>query len=197
MIFQDPFASLDPRFTTFRTLAEPLTIHHHLRGTALRSRAISLLERVGLSESSLDRLPHEFSGGQRQRIAIARALAAEPAVIVADEPTSALDVSVQAQVLTLLEDLQRDIGLAYLFITHDLAVVRRIAHRVAVMRGGRIVELGTTEHVMNSPAHPYTRALLEAAPVPDPSHPHRPYQMLPPINDQALRQIAADHWVAA
>ena len=202
MIFQDPFASLDPRFTTFRTLAEPLVIHQGLRGADLRARAASLLDRVGLPGDALDRLPHEFSGGQRQRIAIARALAAEPRVIVADEPTSALDVSVQAQVLALLEELQAGSGLAYLFITHDLAVVRRIAHRVAVMRAGRIVELGGVARVLDEAAHPYTRALLAAAPEPDPSrrreaHPAPPEAPFEAPSERALRRVAADHWVAA
>ena len=202
MIFQDPFASLDPRFTTFRTLAEPLVIHQGLRGAELRGRAASLLDRVGLPGDALDRLPHEFSGGQRQRIAIARALAAEPRVIVADEPTSALDVSVQAQVLALMEELQAGSGLAYLFITHDLAVVRRIAHRVAVMRAGRIVELGGVARVLDEAAHPYTRALLAAAPVPDPSHrreahPAPPEAPFEAPSERALRRVAADHWVAA
>ena len=169
MVFQDPFASLDPRFTVARTLMEPVMIHARVGRREARARASSLLERVGLDASALDRLPHEFSGGQRQRVAVARALGAEPSVIVADEPTSALDVSVQARVLDLLVELQEERGLAYLFITHDLAVVRRIAHRVAVMRRGEIVEEGTVDDVLKRPSHPYTRALLDAAPVPDPS----------------------------
>ena len=169
MVFQDPFASLDPRFTVARTLMEPIMIHARVGRREARARASSLLERVGLDASALDRLPHEFSGGQRQRVAVARALGAEPSVIVADEPTSALDVSVQARVLDLLVVLQEERGLAYLFITHDLAVVRRIAHRVAVMRRGEIVEEGTVDDVLERPSHPYTRALIDAAPVPDPS----------------------------
>ena len=169
MVFQDPFASLDPRFTVARTLMEPIMIHARVGRREARARASSLLERVGLDASALDRLPHEFSGGQRQRVAVARALGAEPSVIVADEPTSALDVSVQARVLDLLVELQEERGLAYLFITHDLAVVRRIAHRVAVMRRGEIVEEGTVDDVLKRPSHPYTRALIDAAPVPDPS----------------------------
>jgi ABC-type glutathione transport system ATPase component len=164
IVFQDPFASLDPRFTAGQTLAEPLALHRGLSGKALRAEALRLLDRVQLPGSMIDRLPHEFSGGQRQRIAISRALAAEPRVIVADEPTSALDVSVQAAVLALLRDIQRDTGVAYLFITHDLAVVRQVAHRVAVMKGGRIVESGPVAAVMEAPASPYTRALLAAAP---------------------------------
>ena len=197
MIFQDPFASLDPRFTTFRTLAEPLKIHHGLKGNALRDRAEDLLDRVGLPATALDRLPHAFSGGQRQRIAIARALAAEPGVIVADEPTSALDVSVQARVLDLMERLQAETEIAYLFITHDLAVVRRIAHRVAVMRAGRIVEIGTVAAILGAPRHAYTRALLDAAPVPDPTRPHRPHVAPPPLDYAPLREVATGHWVAA
>jgi ABC-type glutathione transport system ATPase component len=164
IVFQDPFASLDPRFTAGETLAEPLALHRGLSGKALRAEALRLLDRVQLPGSMIDRLPHEFSGGQRQRIAISRALAAEPRVIVADEPTSALDVSVQAAVLALLRDIQHDTGVAYLFITHDLAVVRSVAHRVAVMKGGRIVESGPVETVMEAPKSPYTRALLAAAP---------------------------------
>ena len=169
IVFQDPFASLDPRFSAYRTLAEPLALHRGLSGAALRAEAERLLDRVQLSSQLIDRLPHEFSGGQRQRIAIARALAAEPKVIIADEPTSALDVSVQAAVLDLLRELQRETGVAFLFITHDLAVVRAVAHRVAVMKAGRIVESGTVADVMDRPQQPYTRALLAAAPVPDPA----------------------------
>jgi ABC-type glutathione transport system ATPase component len=169
MIFQDPFASLDPRFSAAQTLAEPLALHRGLSGRALRQEALKLFERVGLSATMIDRLPHEFSGGQRQRIAIARALAPAPKVIIADEPTSALDVSVQAAILQLLLDIQKETGLGLLFITHDLAVVRQNAHRVAVLRGGQLVELGTTEDVMDRPQHPYTQALIAAAPVPDPA----------------------------
>lgn len=164
IVFQDPFASLDPRFTAGQTLAEPLALHRGLSGKALRAEALRLLDRVQLPAAMIDRLPHEFSGGQRQRIAISRALAAEPRVIIADEPTSALDVSVQAAVLDLLREIQRDTGVAYLFITHDLAVVRSVAHRVAVLKGGRIVEIGPVETVMETPRSDYTRALLAAAP---------------------------------
>jgi ABC-type glutathione transport system ATPase component len=164
IVFQDPFASLDPRFTAGQTLAEPLALHRGLSGKALRAESLRLLDRVQLAAAMIDRLPHEFSGGQRQRIAISRALAAGPRVIIADEPTSALDVSVQAAVLDLLRDIQRDTGVAYLFITHDLAVVRSVAHRVAVLKGGRIVESGPVETVMETPRSDYTRALLAAAP---------------------------------
>ena len=194
LIFQDPFASLDPRFTLLATVAEPMIVAGKDRRTA-NDRALGLMERVGLPKTLADRLPHELSGGQRQRVAIARALAAEPKIIVADEPTSALDVSVQAQVLALLAELQEEHGLAYLFITHDLAVVRRIAHRVAVMRQGRVVELGPTDAVMRAAHHPYTRALLAAVPQPDPGV--RPALQMPvfPNEGTALREIAAGHWV--
>ena len=173
MVFQDPFASLDPRFTAAETLAEPLALHRGLSGRALRAEAARLFDLVHLPAAMLDRLPHEFSGGQRQRIAISRALAAAPDVIVADEPTSALDVSVQAAVLQLLRDIQRETGIAYLFITHDLAVVRAVAHRVAVMKAGRIVETGGVADILDRPTEPYTRALIDAAPVPDPARRHR------------------------
>jgi ABC-type glutathione transport system ATPase component len=168
MVFQDPYASLDPRFTAAQTLAEPLAIHRGLSGRDLRTEALRLFDLVHLPAALIDRLPHEFSGGQRQRIALSRALAAAPRVIVADEPTSALDVSVQASVLELLREIQRETGVAYLFITHDLAVVRAIAHRVAVMQAGSIVESGPVLDVMDKARHPYTRALLDAAPNMDP-----------------------------
>lgn len=164
MIFQDPFASLDPRFTAGQTLSEPLSLHRGLSGKALRAEAVRLLDLVRLPGSMFERLPHELSGGQRQRIAIARALAAEPRVIVADEPTSALDVSVQAAILDLMREIQRQTGVAYLFIAHDLAVIRSVAHRVAVMKAGHIVENGPTREVMDQPSHPYTKALIGAVP---------------------------------
>jgi len=196
MIFQDPYASLDPLFTTLRTLAEPLRIHRGLTGSALRDCAADLIERVGLTADALDRLPHEFSGGQRQRIAIARALAAQPGVIVADEPTSALDVSVQARAIDLMEDLQEAEGLTYLFVTHDIAVVRRIAHRVAVMRKGRIVEVGPVGAVLDDARHPYTQSLLAAAPVPDPTRARRAHVPLPQGADGPLFRVSDAHWVA-
>jgi ABC-type glutathione transport system ATPase component len=197
-VFQDPFASLDPRFTVERTLAEPLKVKGGLSGRAIRDRVASLIARVGLPANAATRLPHEFSGGQRQRIAIARALAVEPAVIVADEPTSALDVSVQAQILELLAELQRERQLAILFITHDLAVVRRMAHRVAVMRAGRLVEVGDATAVLDSARHPYTCALLSAAPIPDPLARGRTRLTCPPDAPSGpLRAVAPHHWMAS
>jgi len=168
MVFQDPFASLNPRMSVGRLIGEPMRIHGLARARAIDRAVAALLERVGLDPIHASRYPHEFSGGQRQRICIARALAVNPALIVADEPTSALDVSVQAQVLELMLELQQTLGLAYLFISHDMAVVELVAHRVAVMRAGRIVELGDRPQVLNAPQHPYTRALLAAVPIPDP-----------------------------
>ena len=168
IIFQDPYSSLNPRMMIGTAVAEGIEIHRLARGADIGRRVTSLLEEVGLDPGYARRYPHEFSGGQRQRIGIARALAVEPSFIVCDEPVSALDVSVQAQVLNLLADLQRERGLAYLFIAHDLAVVRQIAHRIAVMYLGRIVESGPAEALLGAPRHPYTVALLSAAPDPDP-----------------------------
>ena len=169
MVFQDPYGSLDPRQTVARIVAEPLEALAGSSRAEQRERASESLSAVGLRTTDLDKYPHEFSGGQRQRIGIARALAVEPSFLVADEPVSALDVSVQAQVLNLLSDLQRERGLSYLFIAHDLAVVRQIAHRIAVMYLGRIVETGPSEALLADPRHPYTVALLSAVPEPDPS----------------------------
>jgi peptide/nickel transport system ATP-binding protein len=170
MIFQDPFASLNPRYTIRQTLTEPLNIHDiRTSKTERNRRSAELLERVNLSDEHLDRYPHEFSGGQRQRIAIARALAVEPKLIVADEPTSALDVSVQAQILNLLENLAEEMELSMLFISHDLSVIRRICNRVAVMYLGKIVEQAPTKKLFTDPQHPYSQSLLSSIPIPDPT----------------------------
>jgi ABC-type glutathione transport system ATPase component len=164
IIFQDPFASLDPRFSVEDIIAEPLIIHGTAGDGAVRTRVLELLHAVGLDESILRRYPHEFSGGQRQRIGIARALALRPKFIVCDEPVSALDVSVGAQIVNLLAQLQRDFGLTYLFISHSMPVVRYLATRIAVMYRGQIVEVGPTEGITERPQHPYTKSLLEATP---------------------------------
>lgn len=168
MIFQDPYSSLNPRLTVERILSEPLEIHRlHEGKTARKKRVLQLMERCGLRPEMLNRYPHEFSGGQRQRICIARALAVEPEFIICDEPVSALDVSIQAQIVNLLKDLQRDLGLTYLFIAHDLNIVEHISDQVAVMYFGRIVEQASKNRLFSAPAHPYTRALLSAIPVAD------------------------------
>ncbi len=169
MIFQDPFESLDARLTVGQILEEPFEIHGIGTPRERRRRVAQLLERVGLSSDSLMRFPHEFSGGQRQRIGIARAIALDPRLVICDEPVSALDVSIQSQILNLLLDLQREMGLAYLFIAHDLAVVKLISDRIAVMYLGRIVELADAEVLYRRPRHPYTHALIAAIPVPDPT----------------------------
>ena len=169
MIFQDPYASLNPRWTVNSIVSEPLRVHHILANEKERNeRVVELLELVGLNARHINRFPHEFSGGQRQRIGIARALASAPKFIVCDEPISALDVSIQAQVVNLLEDLQDKLGLTYLFVAHDLSMVRHICDRVVVMYLGMMAELGPRDEVYETPLHPYTRALLSAVPIPDP-----------------------------
>lgn len=223
IIFQDPFASLDPRMTVEAIVGEALVIHRLVKGReAFRDRVVELLETVGLNADHMRRYPHEFSGGQRQRIGIARALAVSPKLIVCDEPVSALDVSIQAQVINLLEDLQHQLGLTYLFIAHDLSVVEHISTRVAVMYLGRFVEIAPARDLYNNPLHPYTEALLSAVPIPDPGmkrerirlqgdvpnpirppggchfHTRCPIRELPLCSSQKppLRKTADGHWVA-
>lgn len=224
MIFQDPYASLNPRWTVNAIVAEPLHVHHLIEREGERiERVKELLGLVGLSGRLVNRFPHEFSGGQRQRIGIARALASEPLFIVCDEPISALDVSIQAQVVNLLEDLQDRLGLTYLFIAHDLSMVRHICDRVAVMYLGWIVELADRDELYEHPLHPYTKALLSAVPVPDPKKDRARQRIIlsgdvpSPINPPSgcrfhprcpladeqcsrevpgWRQVAPDHWVA-
>jgi ABC-type oligopeptide transport system ATPase subunit len=205
LIFQDPQASLDPRFNAARVITEPLLLRDNLRPAELREAAAGLLGKVGLSADYLQRYPHELSGGQRQRLGIARAISVNPKIIIADEAVSALDASTRLQILELLGELQRQLGIAYLFITHDLAVVQRLAHRVAVMRCGRIVEIGPVAAIMQNPQHPYTQRLWAAA----------RRQILPTVSGPAandgpriittgalsppppLLKVAEDHYVAA
>ena len=221
IIFQDPYASLNPRMSVEEIVGEGIVIHRLARGPEKTEKVVRLLEIVGLSAHYLRRYPHEFSGGERQRIGIARALSVDPRLIVCDEPVSALDVSIQAQIINLLKDLQRMFGLSYLFIAHDLNVVRHIAHRVAVMYLGKIVELTSRDRVYTSPQHPYTEALLSAVPIPDPTvdrhrivlkgempsptnppsgcyfHPRCPYAE--PICRQKspeLKDLGRQHWVS-
>jgi oligopeptide transport system ATP-binding protein len=173
MIFQDPHSSLNPRKTVFKSIAEPMVIHQRLKGRALRQRVEELIEVVGLKGEHLFRYPHELSGGQKQRVGIARALALQPKLLILDEPTSALDVSVQAQMLNFLESLQKTLGLTYLFISHNLAVIRFVCDRVGVMYLGKLVETGGAEEVFSSPKHPYTKALVSAVPLPQADQPNQ------------------------
>lgn len=168
VIFQDPFASLNPRMTVGDIISEPLEIHNLVSKSEREERILKLMELVGLSSEHATRYPHEFSGGQRQRIGIARALAVDPVFIVADEPVSSLDISIRAQILNLMQDLQKNLGLTYLFIAHDLGMIKHLSDRVAVMYLGKIVEMGTTGSIFNDPQHPYTQTLLSAITIPDP-----------------------------
>jgi len=202
MIFQDPYASLNPRMTVGRIVSEPLRIHNVMPNKKEQQEYIeSLLERVGLNPYYTNRFPHEFSGGQRQRVGIARALALNPSFIVADEPISALDVSIQAQVVNLLQDLQKEFQLTFLFIAHDLSMIRYICDRVAVMFKGKIVELAGTDELYENPVHPYTRDLLSAVPIPDPDvekqrrrNQAQPEEYLEETSE--LVEVAPDHWVS-
>ena len=168
MIFQDPYASLNPRKRVGQIVGDPMELHGIAKGDAVRPRVEELLDRVGLAPEHYNRYPHEFSGGQRQRIGVARALALKPKLVIADEPVSALDVSIQAQIINLLEDLQEEFELTYLFVAHDLGVVRHVSDRIAVMYLGKIVEMGPADEVYTNPIHPYTLSLLSAVPIPDP-----------------------------
>jgi oligopeptide transport system ATP-binding protein len=198
IVFQDPYSSLNPRMRVGAIVEEPLIIHKIGSKAERRARVRQLFEMVGLDAGQMLRYPHQFSGGQRQRIGLARALALNPSLVIADEPVSALDVSVQAQVVNLLMDLQQQLQLTYLFIAHDLRLVRHICSRVAVMYLGRIVEMGPTERLFEAPAHPYTRALLSAIPVPDPTATRQRIILDPSTfnREAALREVSAGHWAS-
>jgi ABC-type oligopeptide transport system ATPase subunit len=198
VVFQDPYAALNPRMRVGDFVAEPLIVHNLEPSKSGREdRVAALFRRVGLDPSFMRRFPHEFSGGQRQRVNIARAIAMRPRFIVADEPITALDVSIQAQIVNLFQDLQEELGIAYLFIAHDLSMVRYLSHRVAVMRRGRIVELGPTEAVFRDPRHGYTKALLSAIPIPDPDRERGRRHLSWSENDdgQHLVEVAPGHYV--
>jgi oligopeptide transport system ATP-binding protein len=198
IVFQDPYSSLNPRMRVGAIVEEPLIIHKIGSKSERQARVRQLFEMVGLDAGQMLRYPHQFSGGQRQRIGLARALALNPSLVIADEPVSALDVSVQAQVVNLLMDLQQQLQLTYLFIAHDLRLVRHICSRVAVMYLGRIVEMGPTERLFAAPAHPYTRALLSAIPVPDPTATRQRIILDPSTfnREAALREVSAGHWAS-
>jgi len=185
IMFQDPFASLNPRMTVFDIVADPMRVNRLASGRELEDRVSEMLRLVGLAPEYMRRFPHAFSGGQRQRIGIARALVMNPRLVIADEPVSALDVSVQAQILNLMQDLQQDLGLTYLFISHDLSVVQYISHRVAVMYVGKIVETAPTEKLFTEPKHPYTQALLSAVPIPNPEIANRTEPLQGEVADPA------------
>jgi oligopeptide transport system ATP-binding protein len=198
IVFQDPYSSLNPRMRVRETVEEPLVIHRIGSRDERRHRVEELFRLVGLDPAHLERFPHQFSGGQRQRVGLARALALNPSFIILDEPVSALDVSVQAQVVNLLMDLQKQLSLTYLFIAHDLRLVEHICSRVAVMYLGRLVEIGPADAIFSSPQHPYTRALLSAVPVTDPDAPRQRIQLDPASVNRlaALREISGGHWAA-
>ena len=198
IVFQDPYSSLNPRMRVGAIVEEPLVIHRMGSKAERQARVRQLFEMVGLDAGQMQRYPHQFSGGQRQRIGLARALALNPSLVIADEPVSALDVSVQAQVVNLLMDLQQQLKLTYLFIAHDLRLIRHICSRVAVMYLGKIVEMGPTERLFAAPAHPYTKALLSAIPLPDPSAARQRIVLDPATFDRgaALREVDAGHWAS-